>query len=364
MTEPYLPIDVVFHPAWWNKNYGLSFDEDFFYDPERRVSQEQRMRQLLFERFGDLGLGQENAPRRPIVGPILMGSGYLIQEILGCGVTYQEDGNPTVVQRDMSAAEARELQAPENILKMPPMRRLVALMDALEAEFGYLQGDVPLHSLMNVGIDLRGQEYFIDLVENPELIAHLHTVISRTIIAVASYVKARTGSTSISVNRTIASFDPSILTLPNCSLQMISAEMYAEHFLEHDLWMARQLPPVGFHHCGDNAHLFAPHYAKAGAVYLDVGCGSGIAACRAALPEAWLGLRLDPVKMLRATADEATAAVEKVLIEHGKPWNKVGLCCINMDYGTPDEAIRAMFHTAARYRGDRPSGTQRAYEVA
>ncbi len=39
------------------------------------------MRQLLFERFGDLGRGQENAPRRPIVGPILMGSGYLIQEI-------------------------------------------------------------------------------------------------------------------------------------------------------------------------------------------------------------------------------------------------------------------------------------------
>ena len=316
------------------------------------------MRQLLFERFGDLGLGQENAPRRPIVGPILMGSGYLIQEILGCGVKYHEDGNPTVVQRDMSEAEVRALQVPENILETPPMRRLVALMDALEAEFGYLRGDVPLHSLMNVGIDLRGQDYFIDLIDNPDLIAHLHRVISRTIIAVASYMKARTGSTSISVNRTIASFDPSILTLPNCSLQTISAEMYEQHFLEYDLRMGGQLPPVGFHHCGDNAQLFAPYYAKAGAVYLDVGCGSDIA--RAALPEAWLGLRLDPVKMLHSTADQAAAAVEAVLKAHGEPWNKVGLCCINMDYGTPDEAIRAMFQTVA---GDRPSGIERAYEV-
>jgi hypothetical protein len=364
MTEPYLPIDVVFHPAWWNKNYGLVFDRDFFYEPERRVSQEQRMRQLLFERFGDLGLGQASAPRRPIIGPILMGSGYIIQEILGCEITYLEDGNPRVVPRKMSQAEAWELQVPENIELAPAMRPLVALMDALEAEFGYLQGDVPLHSLINVGIDLRGEDYFIDLIENPELIAHLHTVISRTIYEVARYVKARTGSTSISVNRTIASFDPSILTLPNCSLQMISPEMYEQHFLEYDIWMGRQLPPVGFHHCGDNAHLFAPHYAKAGAVYLDVGCGSDIAACRAALPDAWLGLRLDPVKMLHSTANQAAAAVEKVLEEHGEPWTKVALCSINMDYGTPDEAIRAMFQTVAHHRGNRPSGIERAYQVA
>jgi hypothetical protein len=24
-SEPYLPVDVVFHPNWWHKNYGLSF---------------------------------------------------------------------------------------------------------------------------------------------------------------------------------------------------------------------------------------------------------------------------------------------------------------------------------------------------
>ena len=57
MTEPYLPADIIFHPNWWHKNYGLTFDRDFFYDPTRRVNQEQQMRQLLYERFGDLGLG-------------------------------------------------------------------------------------------------------------------------------------------------------------------------------------------------------------------------------------------------------------------------------------------------------------------
>ena len=321
------------------------------------------MRQLLFERFGDLGLGQENSPRRPIVGPVLLGSGYIIQEILGCEIKYLEDSNPWVVPRKLSEAEAWELQVPEDIEDTPAMRSLLSVMDVLDAEFGYLQGDVPLHSLINVGLDLRGQDYFIDLIDNTKLAAHLHTVFSRIIYEVGRRVKARTGSVSMSVNRTIASFDPSILILPNCSLQMISHEMYEEHFLEYDIWMGQQLPPVGFHHCGNNAHLFAPLYAKAGAVYLDVGYGSDVAACRSALPDAWLGLRLDPVKMLQATPEAAAADVEMLLEAHGAPWDKVGVCCINMDYGTSDEAIRAIFNTVARYRGDRDSGIQRAYQV-
>ena len=35
MTAPYLPVDVVFHPNWWNKHYGLTFELDFYYDPKR-----------------------------------------------------------------------------------------------------------------------------------------------------------------------------------------------------------------------------------------------------------------------------------------------------------------------------------------
>jgi len=364
MTEPYLPVDVVFHPNWWHKHYDLSFDREFFYNPSRRVWQEQRMRQLLYERFGDVGLGQKDAPRRPIIGPILMGSGYIVQEILGCEVDYQKDGNPWVLPRSLSEAETWALQAPEDIEKSPPMKHLLTLMDSLEAEFGYLQGDVPLHSVVNVAIDLRGQNYFIDLIENPDLVRHLNTVIARTIYEVGRRVKDRTGHVAISINRTIASFDPGIYTIPNCSLQMISPRMYEQQLLEFDTWLGQQLPPLGFHHCGTNAHLFAPLYARAGAVYLDVGWGSDIAACRAALPEAWLGLRLNPVKMLTATPDEAAADVEMVLQAHGEPWPRVGVCCINMDYGTPDEAVRAMFETVARYRGARKSGLQQAYQVA
>jgi hypothetical protein len=70
---------------------------------------------------------------------------------------------------------------------------------------------------VNNAIDLRGQEYFIDLVEEPALVAHLNDVIVRTVYEVARRIRARTGSNSVSVNRIIASFDPRIYIIGNCS---------------------------------------------------------------------------------------------------------------------------------------------------
>ena len=52
-----LPVDVIFHPDWWHSHYGLDFREPFHFDPAVRVESERLMRQALFERFGDLGLG-------------------------------------------------------------------------------------------------------------------------------------------------------------------------------------------------------------------------------------------------------------------------------------------------------------------
>jgi hypothetical protein len=160
MQAPYLPADVIFHPNWWNKNYGLTFDRDFFYDPTRRVNQEKQMRKLLYERFGDLGLGCQNAPRRPIIGPVILGSGYFIQEILGCEIRYNDDSNPWVISPKLTESQAWQLKAPENVEDTPTMKALYALMGKLEGEFGYLEGDVPMHSVVNVALDLRGQNYF------------------------------------------------------------------------------------------------------------------------------------------------------------------------------------------------------------
>jgi hypothetical protein len=53
--------------------------------------------------------------------------------------------------------------------------------------------------------------------------------------------------------------------------------------------------------------------------------------------------------MLNCTAAEIAADAESMLTAAG-PLNRIGVCCINMDYGTPDENIMAMYAVVERFR--------------
>jgi uroporphyrinogen-III decarboxylase len=204
--------------------------------------------------------------------------------------------------------------------------------------------------VQNVALDLRGQQLFLDYYDNPKLVHHLFEVIARTIFLVADYVRSRTGTSSITLNRIVASIDPRLNLHSNCSVQMISRSTYEEYLLPYETWLAERLWPYGIHHCGDNlehvieAYARVPHLA-----YVDVGWGSDVAACRRALPEAFFSLRLSPARLRVQTPAEVQDDVER-LLEQAGPLDRLALCCISMDAGTPDENIRALFEVAERCR--------------
>ena len=69
----------------------------------------------------------------------------------------------------------------------------------------------------------------------------------------------------------------------------------------------------------------------------------------AALPDTFLNLRLSPIRMLQCTPAEMAADAEKLLQAAG-PLDRAGLCCINMDHGTPDDNVFAVYEVVERYR--------------
>ncbi|MBN1995445.1 MAG: hypothetical protein JW953_22345 [Anaerolineae bacterium] len=96
-------------------------------------------------------------------------------------------------------------------------------------------------------------------------------------------------------------------------------------------------------------HRLAPVYAQLPATFFDVGWGSDVARCREALPDVFFNLRLNPVRMLQCSPQEIANDTEKLLMAAG-PLAQAGVCCINMDDGTPDENIFAMMEIVQRYR--------------
>ena len=347
--KTFLPVQVVFHPSWWNRHYGLTFDEAFFFDPAKRVESERVMRVALHQRFGDLGLGEADAAPRPVIGPVHLAAGFLPSAALGCQIRYFENASPEVVPANLTDDQAMALDAPD-LETRPAFGKLIALMDALEAQYGFVEGDVNWEGVQNVALNLRGQQLFVDYYENPALARRLLDASAQTIAAMAAYVRRRTGSNSVAVNRIVGAVDRRISLHSNCTVAMISARTYRQYLLDYDRRLAKDLWPYGIHHCGADMHKVRNEYAQVeGAEFFDVGWGSDVAACRAALPEAIFSLRLSPVRVASLTPAEVAADVEGLLRASG-PLERAALCCINLDDQTPDENVRALFQVAERYR--------------
>ncbi len=347
-AKEFLPVELVFNPNWWYHTAGISFDESFYFDAETRIENDVTMQRVLHQRFGDLGMGEADPRPRPIIGSLHVAGGFVIPALLGADIIFAPDEAPWPKPLDLSIEQIETLGKPD-FRETWPMNQLIADMDELEAEYGYLVGDLNTDGLLNAAYHLYGQQLFLDFYQSPERVQRLLDIIGELIVDVALYVRQRTGSCSISVNRMVEHVDPRMFFHANCSVQMISPRSYREMHLPVEQRMAERIQPFGVHHCGDNLHRIAPVYAELPLRMVGVGWGSDVASCRESLPDAFFNLRLSPVRMLQCTPPEIAEDTEKLLLAAG-PLEQAGVCCINMDYGTPDDNVFAMFEVVQRYR--------------
>lgn len=348
-AKTFLPVTFVFHPEWWHKNYGLTFEKNFFYDPDVRVETDLKMRKILYERFGKFAMNKKPIKPRPCIGATYLAAGYIISEMFGCKIKYCNDASPEALPKMISDEEADKIE-PVSLKENDAFKQVSELIDKLKGKFGYVTGDINWQGVLNVALDIRGQEIFIDIAKHPQRARRIFFSITKTIIDFVNYIRGETETSSISVNRAVKYVNPKINLHSNCSVVMVSPEMYKDYLSEYDVKLSQALQPYGIHHDGNNLHIHADGYAKVPNVcFYDVGWGSDIALCREKLPDAFLNLRYDPVKLHVATPEEVKKDVARMLKEAGNP-EKVGFCCINMGSDVFDENIATIYYTVEEYR--------------
>jgi len=341
-----LPVEIVLHPSWWHAQAGITFDEDFFYHPDKRVASERRMETVLYERFGRHGLGADRERDLPIIGAVHNAAGYLLSEMLGCEVRYRADAPPEI----MPALRERLEVDPEAPFHSAAFKRFGRLCEALKTRHGYLLGDVNWAGVLNLALDVRGQDLFLDMADEPEQVAGEFRNIAAVIERFVAGVATETGSSSIAVNRTVRHFRRPLYLHSECSNTMISAADYERFVLPLDAVWSERHRPFGIHHCGRDPHRFAASYAKLPHLdFLDVGWGGDVGLLRAQLPDTFLNIRLDPVSILRQTPDEIRATLARLVGQAANPW-LTGVCCINMDSTITDAQITAIFDTVGELR--------------
>lgn len=120
---------------------------------------------------------------------------------------------------------------------------------------GVRVGQANLQGHYNTAWFLRGHDLLLDLYDCPELVHHLLDVITDTYIAANRMQKdllGEDGYTAWTPYRGTTGVFSTRIT--ECSVQLISADMYREFVLPYDSRIAREFGPVHIHICGQSLH--------------------------------------------------------------------------------------------------------------
>jgi len=346
LVNEIFPVDIVLAPEWWYKNTGITFDRDFFFHPQKRVENEQRMEKELYERWGKYGLGADKDKAKPEIGAVHLAAGFMLSEMVGCEVKYTDNHPPVVV-----AANKEHLKVDvEGAFQSRVYKDFVALTEKLKAKFGYLTGDVNWGGVLNLAMDLRGEQIMTDLIMNPEEVKNYFHSLAEVIETFTGWIAAETGTTSVSVNRTLRHLKKPVFLHSECSHTMISNEDYDQFLMPVDVKWSKEKTSFGIHYCGDDPHRHAESFARIPRLdFLDVGWGGDISRLRKHLPRTFLNIRLSPVELVKMSPEAIRDTITKLVGESGDP-ALTGVCCINMDDKVRDDQIDAIFETVEMLR--------------
>lgn len=345
MLNKLLPVEIVLAPEWWHKHTGITFDRDFFFHPLKRVESEQKMEKILYEKWGQYGLGKDKDSSRPEIGAVHLAAGYFISEMLGCEVIYGGNHPPQVRCMDRDNLVLN----PDSAFRSKTFSDFEKMADVLKKKYGYLTGDINWGGILNIALDIRGQNLFLDMAMDPKGVYFFLNSIYKVVLKMTDWMDKETGTTSVSVNRTVRHFEKPVLLHSECSHTMISCEDYETHLMKYDILMGRGANPFGIHYCGNDPHRYAESFGKLPRLdFLDVGWGGDIKKLRMHLPNTFFNIRLSPVELIRQSEDEIQETVTRLINDSGNPY-LTGICCINIDDKVSDSKIDAIFQTVKEY---------------
>lgn len=333
-------FDITFHPKWWHKNAGICFTGDFFNDIGYRLECDIKMRKVLHQKFGDFGIGEKNPKKRPILGSDLIAAGYLFSTVAGCKVIFKEGDSPNVICSNADLAEYLKTP-PIDIKRAPAFVSQIRQAQKLITDFGYVLPCINLMGVQNIALDILGDALFIEYYENEDavrrLLSYITDLLFQGVSCLASFnTEISAGVTSI-VNKTVRD----VFVTSNCSVDMVSPDIYRSFLLECDIKLSKAHKNFGIHHCGKSMQLYSALYAEVpNLTFAEAGAGSDVAAVRRDMPSVFINARYSPVKLLTANEEEIKRDIFK-LYNDGKDLNgnNISISCVGIGDNVSDTAV-------------------------
>lgn len=339
--KEHIPLGVGFYPDWWNKHYGISYDRNYYLDPETRIAARLEMDKRLYERFGDVGLGDPDPKPKPFITFGMV----MLPAVFGCEIVFKKDALPWALPLNLSEDRIRKLEVPD-IGDAYPMTEVIKQIGYLQDKYGRVVGDINTTGVQNLALKLRGEQLYFDYFERPELCHHLLKVCTEAIIRLFKFVYKISGTGALDVTPMC---DPRLYVLPNCTVEQVSLATYEKFNLPYDNQVAKACHPLGIHHCGSVNQVLEGYAQVRHLKFLEIGFGSDVRRTRDVLgPKVAVNARINPVLMKNGTPEEVSKEVRR-LIDLGEPLKNFSIDTVGLTFGTPDENVRAARRTAAEH---------------
>jgi hypothetical protein len=304
-----LPVRVhtAFHPEWYCLRSSVNFGERWHKDPFYRHECFVEMARIHNREFGTIGAAYD-----------LEAIPYGISQAYGCSpmaalfgkdVRFDEKGytdNTGSTRLDATGEIARL----GDIADAPIIQDIFRQIELIEGRGEVPDGVLNLQGVLNTAFRIRGQDIFIDIMEEPAKARKVLAMVCSAMIAVLDAIYARQRSHGLERNHFVTS---------NCTVNMLSREQYREFILPFDAELANHFPYFGIHNCGWSVDEYIDAYAEIkDLAYLDFGLASDFRKIRQAFPgPTTLSPILNPTDFYSLSQSEMRKMLERIKGEIG-----------------------------------------------
>ena len=301
-------ITVIFAEAWWHHRYGMNFCSAFWQDPVARTERDREQRRLLFERFGDVGLGERDPQPQPLAGNRY---GHRFMSALwGCEIKYLTGQAPSAVALPDAWQRMASMRVPD-LETSPVVRQILAEARLLEDRYGSCRAGINYGGPLNNAVSVLGEEILVACAVAPEMARRVLVEMGKAVLAVHDHVACHIDGIDHAATRAGGT------GIGNCPVPMVSPKTYQEVVLPADLWFRDQFRGAfHLHHCGV-FDRYAGGYRPLRPAALDLGWGTDLGAARRAYPEALFYAYIEPGAVQGRTQSEIDALVEGMVQEGG-----------------------------------------------
>ena len=297
-----------FTPQWYHKYAAVSLGESWHRDPLYRYESLVKMKTFLSRQFPGYGQFRLDFNEKGIEESCAtISAAYGIMAVplaYGIPVIYGEDhwpeAKPGVYLSKEEIVKLKSFTPDDN----PFLTELLSQIETLYRTFGVARGSVNYQGILNIATKVYGQDIFYEFYDDPEFAAFLLEHIAGTMCMMAKAVQAK--------QRELG-WDTDQFVVSNCTMNMISPDLYEKFILPLDMKISGQFNLFGMHTCNWDVTKYIPSIQKFIKMeYLDMGMVSDMKRVRDCFPSTRRAVIYSPGKLLTMSREELREEIKEI----------------------------------------------------